>query len=420
MVFSMCCSLYAVLEAVANWCSFPILIPIHLVGALMKTKISSIVVLAAILSGSITSLSGSLGNRMTGSFVHSIRRLFNKNADARLKPEHEKEIRSLAEKMGIGQELNIHGVIQSFQKIGPCGFGNRLYFDDAWFDEWADAPHVKQYVIGHLLARVSLDHTPDFWTVAGIPTALGTYATYFLARYCIDDIFNGIVKSRYIRNLSGTKGIIAVGASCFVAILCMFTPIAGSFLLCREIDKGMESTADSYVLEKLGPIFGEEVLAQGAGEYWAHVSSSELYRLDACFTDLKDRLKRLKMPTIVSKKSVKQMLKGLKKRIIKRLIHLYEDNCFEDEFARYKEVPFWKDSGPFASLQSFCSTLIESIKSGSFNKAAFEEECASEDLNRLEELVLGNQIDASRLEVVEREVRREVGTLTTLFDFQEN
>lgn len=363
----------------------------------MKIKTTLVFLLTAFSASAKMPFSiGSIGNKVTGKLVHSWRNSFYKYADAQLKPENEKKIRSIAEKMGIApDELKIYANPSS---AGPHCIGDRLYFDDDWFDKWADSP-VKKFIIAHELSHLKKCHFPKLVAFFSFNVGVWFYTTYRIWRYNFNNsdkgTSNDLKTAAYYASFC--KNIMC---SCFFSYL--YTKMQGSVfsVLAFAQSRSYESEADALALEHCGPLSDNSMLAQGLGkeltksayDFRQHSFCEKLY---ARHPHPKDRLKNLNMPLDVSRQAGEEMLEILKERIIAHLCWILDPAGPSKKWRLV--VPVARLCSVYdsvaqdyvkklACIPDLFSVLVESIKTKSFNYTVLEKEFTREDIDRLEKL----------------------------------
>lgn len=247
-----------------------------------------------------------------GTFIHKIRRLFSSEIDNKLKSEHEKKIRDIAHKMGISADILIHAYPPEYKFLGPHCVGNRLYFDDEWFDDWAEYPQVQRFIIGHELVHAEKNHLPLRW-IFRVVLILGALLLCVLV---------GIIyrlRSRQSNTGSFIDTFIMVGGA--AVLLSLF----GMFWISRQ----QEYEADASALELLGPHYGADTIAEGAALYFAKKCSfaqySVLQKCIATHPHVLDRLKRMPVLKEISQQAVPNVLPLIKGQMVLRALGLYQD-----------------------------------------------------------------------------------------------
>lgn len=246
---------------------------------------------------------GKTVNRWLGDAYHAFKKMIWKKEKLSLAPENEEYIRGIAQEMGLKDDVAMYAYSEKDHKGGPHSFGNSVYFSDEWFNEWADYPEVKRFVIGHELSHVKGYHSQ-------IRAALlGGFA-----------VGSGLLLREVWRTNLPTKGAwLSKGSRLLLGniALLMYVPLV------LKVYRSQEDAADQDALKALGPIYGKETLVNGAATYFSQMSDfkkrSVLKKLFYTHPHSRDRLRKLGLKKEVSKKAALELERLLKERVLIRI-----------------------------------------------------------------------------------------------------
>ena len=364
-----------------------------------------------------------------------------------LKPENEQFIRSVADQMGITESFKIKSYPTDARKaMGPHSSLDTVYVSDEWFDEWADSPNTLRFVIGHELAHIDHSHVLKSlgYNIGGYLAAL--YANYRTLRFFSDhykamsDTANNKVE-KYVPFFAGrmAKAGTALFSACCVGTVFSAIWLAKNKLL-SAVSQAQEYEADQSAYKKLGPHFGEDAIALGAGTFFSKADNFEPANwFTKCFAShphSRDRLRALNIPHQLCKEAGDKVMRLIKKRCIlyvSDLLRGYESDDYAENWkqllvaARLCSVDeSVADSVSFQLLVNEAVSLpqlISGIKKRSLDDSTLKEEFAHDDLNRLEQLMrttdLYKEDESDYLDKVSTKLQQEITGLRKLVNGEE-
>lgn len=175
----------------------------------------------------------------------------------RLKPENEKMVRDLMEKMGISKTIDIYRI----PKDSGIAYvmGNNIYIDEEYFfEDGKDRLDEARFVIGHELIHAEKNHV-----LLGILAKIGAFT------FCKSALqYTGIGNFLY----SATKKWVPLNDRC--RNILSTTTLAGATLcsagyLVIAFSRRLERQADTEALTRLAPFYGKDALVQAGASFFA-------------------------------------------------------------------------------------------------------------------------------------------------------
>ena len=227
-----------------------------------------------------------------------------------LKPENEQLVRAIATDMNI-KEFGVHAYAAALKATGPHTIGNDVFFDDEWFKEWAHYPYVQRFIIAHELGHVEKSHL-----VARVLSQFGTAAmsTVFLYKAGRALGLSPKVDTFFAKQtpwLSSAARSFLGKLFLFNASMRLVKPLASYVYRKQEFD------ADAFALEKLGPLYGNELIVQGAADYFKSAPGFEASAryINSTHPHSGDRIRAMGLSAKVSEEAGVQLIQLIKDRV---------------------------------------------------------------------------------------------------------
>jgi hypothetical protein len=274
-----------------------------------------------VIGSALNELEGLLGHHLYG------------YSDCALKPEHEAFVRATAEQMGITEAFSVYSSVHASRHVfGPHVRGNRLYLDDAWFEEYKNFPEALRFVVGHELAHIEKQHVPlkhlaSLVTITFSPMIL----TAALNRTSIPQTIAESVPERWRED---AMTLLGYGTS-------LLAVTAGA-LIYFKLSRSQEYEADLFSLEKLSPKHGRKKLVKGAALFFARETSfapeSFMRRSFSTHPNSRERLKALSFPESASREAGEKMLSFTKKLALRFFCSIFGVFDEQEYSALWKEI----------------------------------------------------------------------------------
>ena len=261
---------------------------------------------------------GSAFNKLSGFLGHS--------SESLLKPENEALVHAVAQQMGLTEKFSVY----ARPGMGPHATGDRIYFDDAWFEKYKNSPEVLRFIIGHELAHVENHDVPKrhFLRMAAL-LACPVVAYVLMNNSPLPRLFYNN-KREYPMKMDGLDA------------LAFSLGMTGGILMHLKVCRMQEFEADKFSLEKLKDAYDSESLVQGAGTYFSEVTSFAPYSFfESCFAThphSRERLQALIFPESSSVKAGEKMIPLLKRLHMRLFCSLFGDFNVQEYNGLWNEI----------------------------------------------------------------------------------
>ena len=175
--------------------------------------------------------------------------------------QHMNSLSDLSPKKCISKDLACMLPQRLLKGWGPYVIGNDIFFHDTWFEAWADYPHAQRFIIGHELGHVEKSHL-----VTRVVSQFGTalLGAFLLHKACASLGFSQRVDDHYAKSAPWLSPSVR---SFFGKLFLCTVSLRLAKPLGSYVYRAQEFEADMFALEKLGPLYGHEVIVQGAADF---------------------------------------------------------------------------------------------------------------------------------------------------------